>query len=296
MATLGTSLTNEHSALLRRFSPDGCVLLFDGDKAGRTAAERAFRALASEVLPARIALLGEGDDPADLARRGGIDALEVVLEGAEDALRVYVRLLGERHDLRTHDGRARAVLDCAEVLSGIPDRFRREDLLQRFSGALMLPPDQLAEQVKVRARPGGGGASSGGQTADAAMVRIEPAVAHGVPGPSASEAAELDHGVVAAHEPAAVTKAKQDILAALLAEPELVGEILEVAQAERLLGGVGPAWRLVSDAVERVCETGSYPDQSVLLDRWLTLAAGDSATQRFVHGLRGAQPADRGAR
>ncbi|MEZ5990718.1 MAG: DNA primase, partial [Planctomycetota bacterium] len=105
VATLGTSLTREHAALIRRYAPDGTVLLFDGDEAGRRAAERAYAALSAETLPARICLLEGGKDPADLARAEGREGIERVLDGARDALEVWIELLSARHDPSRHEGK-----------------------------------------------------------------------------------------------------------------------------------------------------------------------------------------------
>ena len=83
VATLGTSLTQEHASLLRRFAADGVSLLFDGDSAGLRAAERAYPALATELLSARICLMRDGLDPADLVSQDGRSGLDQVL--AEEA-------------------------------------------------------------------------------------------------------------------------------------------------------------------------------------------------------------------
>ena len=139
VATLGTNLTQEHASLLRRFAVQGVSLLFDGDSAGLRAAERAYPALATELLSARICLMPEGLDPADLLSQDGRSGLDQVLAQGRDALDVYLSLLGGRLDLASHEGKMAAASSCREVLHGVADPLRRSDLLERMAAALFLP-------------------------------------------------------------------------------------------------------------------------------------------------------------
>lgn len=81
VAPMGTALTEHQMAMLWRVhvSP---ILFFDGDKAGRAAAARACEMALPFVGPAgtlRVALCPSGEDPDDLRRRGGREAVEGVL-------------------------------------------------------------------------------------------------------------------------------------------------------------------------------------------------------------------------
>ena len=84
VAPLGTALTEDQIGLLWRLAPEP-ILCFDGDKAGLRAAYRAVE----RVLPLlkaghslRFALLPEGQDPDDLVRSGGVEAMADVLQAA----------------------------------------------------------------------------------------------------------------------------------------------------------------------------------------------------------------------
>lgn len=253
VATLGTSLTREHASLLRRFSPDGVTLVFDGDKAGRRAAERAWHALAGETLSARICLLPEGADPADLVVAGGAPALEQLLGGAEDALEVWFQLIDRRLDLRSHEGRSAAVRECAELLGALTDRARLEDLLQRFAARLMIPPDALAAGIRRRRAV----------ATDSREGGVQPVEARGVEGPE--------------------TKMRAELLAALLCEPELLEDLAESSAG---LDGLFPdpfEYGFVGETFDRFLEDGAFPGADELLGRWLTRVSGDSdATQRVL--------------
>src|SRR4051812_2620423 len=84
VAPLGTALTEEQLGLLWKIA-DEPILCFDGDAAGRRAAYRAVDLALPRLLPGRslrFALLPEGQDPDDLVRTGGRDAVAEILGSA----------------------------------------------------------------------------------------------------------------------------------------------------------------------------------------------------------------------
>ncbi|NNE09042.1 MAG: toprim domain-containing protein, partial [Gemmatimonadetes bacterium] len=113
VAPLGTALTPGHVRLLRNYS-DRIVLLFDGDEAGMRATLRSLEVVMAGGLTPLVASLPGGQDPDDLLRAEGVDAVRTritnaetivpfVLEhpfagGREEALRTLVRLLAASRD------------------------------------------------------------------------------------------------------------------------------------------------------------------------------------------------------
>src|SRR5919108_3425828 len=84
VAPLGTALTAEQVALLWRMA-DEPTLCFDGDAAGRRAAYRAVDLALPLIKPGKslkFASLPEGQDPDDLVRAGGREAVNEVLGAA----------------------------------------------------------------------------------------------------------------------------------------------------------------------------------------------------------------------
>lgn len=97
LASLGTSLAEDHAKLLKRWC-DEVVILYDSDAAGQKAAARAVEILRPEGLRVRIALMPAGDDPDTLLKRDGPDA---VVRATEKGLSpVDYRLMAIRRDLQ----------------------------------------------------------------------------------------------------------------------------------------------------------------------------------------------------
>lgn len=113
VAPLGTALTPGHVRLLRNYA-DRIVLLFDGDEAGMRATLRSLEVVMAGGLTPLVASLPAGQDPDDLLRAEGVEAIRTritsaasivpfVLEhpfpgGREEALRTLVRLLAASRD------------------------------------------------------------------------------------------------------------------------------------------------------------------------------------------------------
>lgn len=74
VASLGTSMSEDHAKMLRRWCEE-VVILYDSDPAGQKAAERATEMLEHEGLRVRIALMPDGEDPDTLLRTLGAEAV-----------------------------------------------------------------------------------------------------------------------------------------------------------------------------------------------------------------------------
>lgn len=180
VATLGTSLTADHARLLLRWATDGAVLLFDGDRAGRQAAERALRELSNVELTVKIAFLPEGSDPADMLQLGAgtpvaseaRQRMESLLAMAEDQVVSWFRLLRLRYDLHDVDGAAKAANECAALLSTVENPVRRDAMVRRMAPWFGGDESALRRLIKPRgAAAEGTGAGAGRQPAGAAPAR-----------------------------------------------------------------------------------------------------------------------------
>jgi DNA primase len=138
VAPLGTALTADQMALLWRMA-DEPVLCFDGDEAGRRAAYRALD-VALPLLKAgkslKIATLPNGQDPDDLARSGGREAIEGVLSAARPLAHMLWTRESEAGAFDTPERRAALEARLAEVTAAIGDeavrRYYRQDFSERL--------------------------------------------------------------------------------------------------------------------------------------------------------------------
>jgi len=81
VASLGTSLTEQHARLIARFTRD-LYLAYDGDAAGINATRRALRVLLPMKLKLGVVRIDDGMDPDDLIRTKGGDAFREAMASA----------------------------------------------------------------------------------------------------------------------------------------------------------------------------------------------------------------------
>ncbi len=83
VATLGTALTDRHAKILKRYTPNA-VVLFDGDSAGRSAAERSLPILLKEGLYVKGLFLPDKMDPDDYLKAHGVENLREQISKSSD--------------------------------------------------------------------------------------------------------------------------------------------------------------------------------------------------------------------
>jgi DNA primase len=150
VAPLGTALTEEQLGLLWKMA-DEPMLCFDGDKAGVRAAYRAVELALPRLKPGKslkFALLPEGQDPDDLVRAAGREALADVINAARPLAGMLWARETEGHAFDTPERRAALEARLGEVTNGIADetvrRYYREDFRARLSQFLSPPASARA--------------------------------------------------------------------------------------------------------------------------------------------------------
>ncbi len=173
---MGTSLTEEQIGELERIVRvlDLCL---DADRAGQDAMLRAARLAERRTPPLelRVVPLTAGTDPAELVEREGSDALRSLVEGSVPFVVFQVDRILERADLRSAEGRDRALDELRPVLSELPPSLVRDDLMQRAAGRLELSEAQLASVVAGAAAVprAGNGNGQGGAPAPAGVSPLD---------------------------------------------------------------------------------------------------------------------------
>jgi DNA primase len=162
VAPLGTALTEEQLALVWRMAHEP-ILCFDGDKAGVRAAYRAIDLALPHIGPGktlRFAFLPGGQDPDDMLRSQGAEALQAALGTPRPLVEVlFEREIG-RGPLETPEQRA----ECEKRLFGAVAQIADEDLKRHYRQAMrerlnarFAPAQQNRQQGQGYARGGQGG-------------------------------------------------------------------------------------------------------------------------------------------
>ncbi|HMK88456.1 MAG TPA: DNA primase [Methylocystis sp.] len=148
VAPLGTAMTEEQLELLWRMAEEP-ILCFDGDKAGAKAAFRAVEMALPLIGPgrtARFVTLPDGQDPDDLLRAGGVEAVERAMAAPVPLVEMLWRRETQDALIDTPERRAGLERRLKEAGDAIKDQalrrhYRRElsERLERLLGGARAP-------------------------------------------------------------------------------------------------------------------------------------------------------------
>jgi len=141
VAPLGTGFTASHGATVRRLCGEA-VLVFDGDKAGREAASKAFAGLASLGVKVKAVMLPDGD-PDSFIVSGG-DLASLISES-----KLYPEALAESLDKKSIEDKQIAMGKVGQALSAIEDGIERDELANRCAKLLGIKPAQLKKKMAM---------------------------------------------------------------------------------------------------------------------------------------------------
>ena len=125
VASLGTSLTEEHAALLSRYT-EQVFLIYDGDDAGQRAAQRAIPMLEKAGLQIKVLQMKDAKDPDEFLKKFGADKFKLLMEESSNRVEYQLNAIRRKYDLRIDDQKIRFVHEAAELISTLDSPIKRE--------------------------------------------------------------------------------------------------------------------------------------------------------------------------
>jgi DNA primase len=116
---LGTSLTAEHTRLLKRINCETVILLMDSDKAGESAVLRAIPILLSGGLKVKVLQVTDAKDPDEYIQQYGAESFARLLGQAQSHITFRVNLLRKKYDLSDTGQRVSFTQKAAVVLAAL---------------------------------------------------------------------------------------------------------------------------------------------------------------------------------
>lgn len=135
IATLGTSLTDEHVRLLGRYTKN-VVLSFDADDAGIRAALRSaelFASAGSDAFVLKVLNLSDGEDPDSLVTSGNVGAFKRAIDEAMSVPEFHLQALIRRHDVKTPVGREQYMREALGIIAEVRSSMEQDRLIQKIA-------------------------------------------------------------------------------------------------------------------------------------------------------------------
>ncbi len=146
VASLGTSLTEDHAALLTRYT-EQVVLIYDGDEAGQRATRRAIPMLEKAGLRVKVLRMKGAKDPDEFLKKFGADQFKLLLEEASNRVEYQLNAIAAKYDIREDDQRVRFIQECAQLISTLPSSVQREVYGSRVAETGGISAEAMAMEV-----------------------------------------------------------------------------------------------------------------------------------------------------
>ena len=147
IASLGTSLTEEQAALMTRYA-EQIILIYDGDKAGQNATQRAIPILEKAGLQVKVLQLKDAKDPDEFLKKFGADRFRLLLEESSNRVEYQLGAIAKKYDIREDDQKVKFINEAAEFLSTLPNAVQREVYGHRVADAAKISYDALKTEIK----------------------------------------------------------------------------------------------------------------------------------------------------
>ena len=146
VASLGTSLTEEHAVLLTRYT-ENVVLIYDGDEAGQRATRRAIPMLEKAGLQVKVLQMKDAKDPDEFLHKFGADRFRILLEESSNRVEYQLNAIRKKYDIREDEQRVKFINEAAEFISTLSNAVQREVYGHRVAEAAKISFDAMKIEV-----------------------------------------------------------------------------------------------------------------------------------------------------
>ena len=152
IASLGTSLTEEQAALMTRYA-DQIVLIYDGDKAGQNATQRAIPILEKAGLQVKVLQIKDAKDPDEYLKKFGADKFKLLLEGSSNRVEYQLNAIRSKYDLNVDEERVKFLQESANLISALQSPVQQEVYGHRIAEAAKISYEAMKNEIdKARKR------------------------------------------------------------------------------------------------------------------------------------------------
>lgn len=146
VASLGTSLTPGHAALMKRYVSEA-YLAYDSDEAGTKAALRALPILREAGLQAKIIRMDPYKDPDEFIKSQGASAFEERIGKARNGFLFALETEAKNYDMASPEGKTAFLREAAGRLAGIEEEIERDNYIEAVAAAYHVGAPELKRLV-----------------------------------------------------------------------------------------------------------------------------------------------------
>lgn len=146
-ASLGTSLTEDQSRVLSRYT-ENIKVLYDSDEAGIKAAIRGADILLSSDLDVSVIPLEKGEDPDSYIRKHGCEKFIKLIETCTPFIDFYFNIKLEKSKNLSVREKITSAKDIIEVITGVNNDLKRDILIGELANKIGVSKEILYPELK----------------------------------------------------------------------------------------------------------------------------------------------------
>lgn len=236
VAACGTALTSEQVKLLSEYA-DEVVLCYDSDEAGQKATARSLGLFGSSPIKVSVLNIPNAKDPDEFIKKFGPERFGQLLNGADNALEYKLSRARAKYDLASDAGRLDYIREAIGLLAGAVTPTERDVYAGRLAEETNVAKNAILSQLDNAAR----------QNARRAQRQKQRDLLK----EGAAAQIRLPYG--AGEQALAVVYAEQQLMAALLREPDWIPLVRARVGPDQM---IDPQMQKVCGAVFSLYEEG----------------------------------------
>lgn len=146
VASLGTSLTDDQATLMSRYC-EQVVLIYDGDKAGQNATQRAIPILEKAGLQVKVLQLRDAKDPDEFLKKFGADKFRLLLEESSNRVEYQLNTIARKYDLAEDDQKVKYLQESADLIATLSSAVQREVYAGRVAEKAKISMDAMKLEI-----------------------------------------------------------------------------------------------------------------------------------------------------
>lgn len=151
VASLGTSLTEEHARLMSKYTKE-VILSYDSDAAGVNAAQRAIGILSKVGLSVKVLRMAGAKDPDEFIKKYGKTAFQKLLDGSENQIDYRILQIQQKYDLKDDEQKVAYLQEAAQLIARLQSPVEREVYGGKAAAAAGFDKKVMNEEVERQRR------------------------------------------------------------------------------------------------------------------------------------------------
>lgn len=151
IATLGTAFNENHVNTISKFV-DAIYICFDGDSAGKKAAEKSVELLKNSTFDIKVITLPEKLDPDEYIKKYGGESFELQLQNAKTVKEFQVDCLAEKFDFKDKNNYSKFVSSAINLISTFNNVMDRDLYIKKVAQIASVNEEVLKKELSKKMR------------------------------------------------------------------------------------------------------------------------------------------------